>query len=55
MTHTTTRTFQAQSDNGERYEVTETIRYTLRDGREVAPDKGGNFRIVETGEVLTPV
>lgn len=54
----TTRSFPAQSDSGERHEITETTptpRYTLRDGREVTAEDGGLFRIVETGELLTPV
>ncbi|MFT3689136.1 hypothetical protein [Paenirhodobacter sp.] len=51
----TTRTFPAQSDSGARHEITETIRYTLRDGREVVAEDGGLFRIVETGELLTPL
>lgn len=55
--NTITRTFEVQSDNGERYVVTETRaapRYTLRDGREVVEAGDGLFRIVETGELLTP-
>lgn len=50
----TTRTFTVQADSGERHEVTEVVQYMLRDGRNVVPAGDGLFRIVATGELLTP-